>query len=127
MSQTAPISVVIPAHNASMFLEMALESVQNQTVQPSEVIVIDDGSTDDTFAIAERAGVTTLRQEQSGPAAPTLGGTRGGKLREAMARHERDIIRRALADNGGNRSATARGLGISRQALMIKMNRYGVK
>jgi glycosyltransferase involved in cell wall biosynthesis len=42
------VSVVIPAYNNGKFLEEAIASVYAQTVQPSQVIVINDGSTDDT-------------------------------------------------------------------------------
>lgn len=45
--QNASISVVIPAYN-SRFLDETLASVYAQTIQPSQVIVINDGSTDDT-------------------------------------------------------------------------------
>jgi len=45
------ISVVIPTYNRYEFLKRALTSVQNQTYQAKEIIVIDDGSTDDTSQI----------------------------------------------------------------------------
>lgn len=45
------ISVVIPTYNSSSTLVRALESVFNQTYKPLEIIVVDDGSTDDTREI----------------------------------------------------------------------------
>lgn len=50
------ISVLIPAFNAEATLEMALLSVMNQTRPADEIIVLDDGSTDGTAAIASRFG-----------------------------------------------------------------------
>lgn len=41
------ISIIIPVYNKAPFLERCLDSVVNQTVKPYEVILIDDGSTDD--------------------------------------------------------------------------------
>ncbi|MEH2292160.1 glycosyltransferase family 2 protein [Nostoc sp.] len=43
---TPKVSVIIPAYNAMSFLPQALESVLNQTFQDFEVIIIDDGSSD---------------------------------------------------------------------------------
>ncbi len=45
-------AVVIPAHNEQEFIARTLKSVLSQTVMPSEVIVVDDNSTDDTAEIA---------------------------------------------------------------------------
>ncbi len=56
------VSVVIPAFNAARFLEEALRSVWRQTRQPNQVIVVDDGSTDDSAAIARELGAETLVQ-----------------------------------------------------------------
>ncbi len=66
MSNT--VSVVIPCYNASPFLRETLDSVLNQTHPPLEVIVVDDGSTDDSAAIAESYGppVRVVRQENQG-------------------------------------------------------------
>jgi glycosyltransferase involved in cell wall biosynthesis len=50
------IAVVIPAYNAAEFISDMLESVLRQTLPADEVLVIDDGSTDDTAEIAESFG-----------------------------------------------------------------------
>lgn len=62
------VSVVIPAYNASPFLRETLASALAQTHRPLEVIVVDDGSTDDTAAIAESFGppVRVIRQPNQG-------------------------------------------------------------
>lgn len=67
----APVSVVIPAYNSAAMVCDAVDSILGQTVPPAEVIVIDDGSSDDT---AERVGaygdrVLYRRQANAGPSA----------------------------------------------------------
>lgn len=64
-------SVVIPTYNYGRFLGHAVDSVLSQTLPPHEVIVVDDGSTDDTPAVAERyAGrIVYLRRANAGVSA----------------------------------------------------------
>lgn len=47
------VSIVVPAYNAASFLPRALDSLVAQTYRPLEVIVVDDGSTDETARIAD--------------------------------------------------------------------------
>jgi len=65
------ISVIIPVHNGAAYLQAALDSVFAQTHPATEVIVVDDGSTDATPDILRRhAGrIVLLSQEQRGLAA----------------------------------------------------------
>jgi glycosyltransferase involved in cell wall biosynthesis len=62
------ISVVIPAYNAARYIGRALDSVLAQTHKPDEIIVVDDGSTDDTAGIVETysSQVRLIRRENAG-------------------------------------------------------------
>ncbi len=65
------VSVVIPAHNAQQTIGEAVAQSLAQAKGPMEVevVVVDDGSNDNTAKIAESAGATVVRQENAGPAA----------------------------------------------------------
>lgn len=71
------ISVVVPCHNAAPFLRKTLDSLVNQTCQPREVIVVDDGSTDESAAITRFYGtpVRVIRQENQGAGATRMAWT----------------------------------------------------
>jgi glycosyltransferase involved in cell wall biosynthesis len=64
----AGVSVVIPCYNAASFLRQTLDSVLCQTCPALEVLVVDDGSTDDSAALAEAYGnpVRVIRQPNQG-------------------------------------------------------------
>jgi cellulose synthase/poly-beta-1,6-N-acetylglucosamine synthase-like glycosyltransferase len=51
----ASVSVVVPTFNGGSGLDRSIVSLHRQTLRPLEIIVVDDGSTDDTRVIAERA------------------------------------------------------------------------
>jgi len=67
--QTLTASVIIPVFNGRRTLPACLAALQNQTHPPKEIIVVDDGSTDGTAALAAQFNVTVIRQTNQGPAA----------------------------------------------------------
>ncbi|MGH8687209.1 MAG: glycosyltransferase family 2 protein [Burkholderiales bacterium] len=78
------VSVVVPCFNYGHFLAECLDSVRAQTFQNWECIVIDDGSTDDTSAVAHAyAGkderYACVRQENRGLSAARNAGMRGAR------------------------------------------------
>ena len=72
------ISVLIPAFNCVGSLPDCIESIRGQTLPPFEIIVVDDGSTDNTVEIAAKfEGVQLLqRPEQGGAGAARASGAR---------------------------------------------------
>jgi glycosyltransferase involved in cell wall biosynthesis len=72
------IGVVIPAFNAAPYVAQAIESVLGQTYPASRIVVVDDGSVDETAKVVERFGlaVTCIRQENHGVAAARNRGAR---------------------------------------------------
>jgi glycosyltransferase involved in cell wall biosynthesis len=72
LQNTPQVSVIIPAYNAALYIAATLGSAINQTFRDFEIIVIDDGSTDETHAIVERyrdAGVVLISQSNAGQGA----------------------------------------------------------
>jgi glycosyltransferase involved in cell wall biosynthesis len=72
------VSVIIPNYNYGRFLGEAIQSALDQTVKPHEIIVVDDGSSDDSIAIAESFGdrVKVVRQLNAGVGAARNHGVR---------------------------------------------------
>jgi glycosyltransferase involved in cell wall biosynthesis len=64
------VSVIIPTYNAGALIAQTLDSVLAQTYQPHEIVVIDDGSTDDTGRVlgAYEGRLRILEQENAGVA-----------------------------------------------------------
>jgi len=73
-----PVSVVIPNHNYGRFLSRAINSVLEQTVPVAEIIVVDDGSNDNTREVAQGFGdkIRYIYQEARGPSGARNAGIR---------------------------------------------------
>ena len=75
------VSFLIPAYNEAATIGEVLERIAGLSLE-SQVIVVDDGSIDDTAAIAEAAGATVVRQPNRG---------KGAAIRAAIAEADGDI------------------------------------
>jgi glycosyltransferase involved in cell wall biosynthesis len=80
-SPATPVSVIIPTHNRAGFLAQAIDSVLGQTYPNFELIVVDDGSSDETQPLLASYGkaLISLRQENRGPAAARNAGIRAAR------------------------------------------------
>ena len=60
--ESAKVSIVIPSFNSAQFVVDAVDSALTQTIRSTQVIVVDDGSTDDTQARLgrRRTGIESL-------------------------------------------------------------------
>jgi glycosyltransferase involved in cell wall biosynthesis/CDP-glycerol glycerophosphotransferase (TagB/SpsB family) len=86
---TPAVTVVIPAFNAASTLARAVRSVLNQSLDHVELVIVDDGSIDETVQVAERFSrqhhqVTVLRLDENTGAA---GAPRNAGLRAANGRY----------------------------------------
>jgi len=85
-------SAYIPVYNRAATLRVSLDSLWAQTIPPNEIIVVDDGSTDDSAEIAAAAGATVLRQ-------PINRGRGAARARAMEAAHHPFV----LGSDAGNR------------------------
>ncbi len=81
------VSVIVPIYNVSAFLPACLDSLVNQTLDGLEVVMVDDGSTDDSGVIADRyarrhEGFTVVHRENGG-----LGSARNCGVKNAHGKY----------------------------------------
>lgn len=88
MTQNSPkVSIIVPIYNTGKYLKRCLNSIVNQTYQNLEIILVDDGSTDDSKAIAKEfaqkdSRIKLLNQSNSG-----LSSARNAGIRKATGKY----------------------------------------
>ncbi len=68
------VTVIVPTFNRAHYLGECLDALLGQTAPPRQIIIVDDGSTDDTAAVAQayRGRVEYLRQPNGGKGLATF-------------------------------------------------------
>lgn len=80
MTQTAPVTAIVPLFNGRRFIREAIESILSQELKPREIIVVDDGSTDGGGCLlTSHPGLRVIRQPNGGEAAARNRGIRESK------------------------------------------------
>jgi cellulose synthase/poly-beta-1,6-N-acetylglucosamine synthase-like glycosyltransferase len=87
----AQLTIIVPAYNEAASIADTVRSIQAQTAPVFEVLVVDDGSTDDTGAIAEACGARVVRP-------PTGTGSKAGAQTYALAFVETEYVMAIDAD-----------------------------
>jgi glycosyltransferase involved in cell wall biosynthesis len=118
------ISVIVPVRNGSRTLTACLLALQSQTYPADEIIVVDDGSTDDTAAVAAGLGVVVLSQEKAGPAAARNRGARQARgdillFTDADCVPARDWVERMVAPFADPAVAGAKGEYRTQQQALV--------
>src|SRR6185437_11190057 len=94
------VSVIIAAYNAGEYIDRALASLESQTRLPDEIIVIDDGSADDTAervqTFKKKSSLCIILQQQENKGLPA---TRNIGVRSARS----DLVLLLLQDNAERR------------------------
>jgi glycosyltransferase involved in cell wall biosynthesis len=119
-------SVIVPVYNGARTLGACLRALDAQTVQKDsyEIIVVDDGSTDGSAAVATQHGVTIIRQENAGPAAARNEGVRraGGQIllfTDADCEPRADWIEQMLSPFEDPTVTGAKGIYDTRQRAVV--------
>ena len=83
MTHTPKVSVIIPTHNRAALLRETVASVQAQTITDWELLIVNDGSTDETEAVGESLAQGDARIRYIGQANQGLSATRNRAIRMA--------------------------------------------
>ncbi len=85
------VSVVIPVLDDAENLQRCLDALARQTLAPDEIVVVDNGSRDDSAGVARRSGARVVRELRPGIPAASAGGY-DAATRDVIARLDADCV-----------------------------------
>jgi biofilm PGA synthesis N-glycosyltransferase PgaC len=107
-SRSSDLTVIVPAYNEAASITETVRSLQEQSVPPAEILVVDDCSTDGTGEIAAELGVTVLRP-------PANTGSKAGAQTFALDRVRTEFVMAVDADTMLERDAVEKLLDAVRE------------
>lgn len=122
-NETHRVSVVIPSYNYASYVESAIESVLNQSRKPDEIIVINDGSTDNTAEVLEKykdnQKIKIVHQKNQGVAASRNNGIRLATSPYIVCLDADDMLADSFIDVLRKAMIKDRSLGIAYSGLSL--------
>lgn len=55
------VSIIVPVYNVASYVDRCLKSLTNQTLEDIDIIIVDDGSTDDSYSICQKYAIDDER------------------------------------------------------------------
>lgn len=92
MATLRGISIIIPCYNYAHYLDECIASVRAQKYRPKEIIVVNDGSTDDTVSVCKRLKVRCVTKKNGGLASARNFGIKKSKHPYIMCLDADDIL-----------------------------------
>jgi glycosyltransferase involved in cell wall biosynthesis len=90
----APVAIIIPCYNYGRFIGQTIQTVLAQSLKPSEVIIVDDGSTDNTAEVVRsHPGVQYVWKPNGGPSSARNEGYRRSSAEYIMFPDADDVLR----------------------------------
>ena len=88
------LSVIIPIYNYDQYLDEAIQSVLDQSVQPDEIIVVSDGAIDNSVEVAKKYPVKIIEKENGGLSSARNAGVKASTSNFCMSFDSDDIMRK---------------------------------
>lgn len=119
-TETHDVSVIITSYNYARYVGGAIRSVKNQTRPAAEIIVVDDGSTDETPAVvSEQTGITYIRTPNQGVANARNTGIAAATSPYIVCLDADDLLHERFLEALVPAMIDDRGLGIAYTGLML--------